>query len=605
MKLAAFQPHRALCIGAFIAATAWAEPAVNGSPAGIGPQAGGAFYGNPGAVSHGPISRVTGSFDTVVDPSMITSSDPWPNIANPVPDAFTLQINTNTFRNTITNTLCGDITGHPSCRGWQQFVYSRRQFGPPSIFIQFWLYGYNDTLDPGLSRQCPTSDTANPWLEDGNGCYRTEGTLIAPALTAADLSTVQFVAEAGSAIDPHHRITISVGAGTPAAASASTSAPNVLGLGQEWNQVEWNVLGDGLGRQVTFQNVQNSSSTTPVPPVTLVPRIRLVDGTTAAPTCEVMNPTSAETNNLGFGQVVLGTGPTMTFTESSDIPIPVTRDKSSTAAAHCALAYTLGDTHVQTFGGLSYDFQATGDFVLARIDKDFMVQARQAKVLRWPDAAVNQAVGVRVGQHRVAICLAQPARVVVDGLPITLKDGGRLDWPDHTNVRRRGNVYLVQGATGHSLRAEVNDVYINASVGLGHWPATVSGLLADVAPPAGTNSKVPRLAIRDGKALPELPTFATLYGNYTQSWRVSFDDEPLLKDCGPIEFAQGVPAKPFSPANLDAKTRDIALATCSKAGVKQPAFLQACVLDVGALGNPGAAAVFTGMPPPVAVLQMK
>jgi hypothetical protein len=365
---------------------------------------------------------------------------------------------------------------------------------------------------------------------------------IAPALTAAGLSTVQFKAEAGRGANPQDRVTITVGAGTPAAASASMAAPSLLGLGlgvgsgQEWNQVEWNVLGDGAARNVTFQNVPSTT------PVTLVPRITLVDGTPTAPGCFVMDPSSAETSNLGFRQtslIVSGAGPAMTFKESSD----------SVDVASCALTHSWGDTHLRTIGGLMYDFQATGDFVLARIDKDFAVQARQVKVARWPDAAVNQAVGLRVGKHRVAICLAQPARVVVDGESVSLKDGERRDLadltnvrrakdgerralPDHANLRRSGNVYIVQGSNGHSLRAELNDGYINASVGLGRWPAEVSGLLADAAPAEGAASTAPRLVSRDGKTLPESLDFAMLYGTYAQSWRVNKDDEQLLADCG-------------------------------------------------------------------------
>ena len=44
----------------------------------------------------------------------------------------------------------------------------------------------------------------------------------------------------------------------------------------------------------------------------------------------------------------------------------------------CAGAVTVGDTHITTFDGLYYDFQASGDYVLAQDGYDFIVQARQA-----------------------------------------------------------------------------------------------------------------------------------------------------------------------------------------------------------------------------------
>ena len=51
--------------------------------------------------------------------------------------------------------------------------------------------------------------------------------------------------------------------------------------------------------------------------------------------------------------------------------------------------------------------------------------------------------------------------------------------PDGVDVWRRGNVYFITGHSGDSVRAVVNASWINVSVGLGHWPDKVNGLLAN------------------------------------------------------------------------------------------------------------------------------
>jgi hypothetical protein len=79
-----------------------------------------------------------------------------------------------------------------------------------------------------------------------------------------------------------------------------------------------------------------------------------------------------------------------------------------------------------------------------------------------PDASINKAVAVRAGKSRVVICL--PGRVVVDGKPTTIRDGGQFGLSDGGNVVRRGNVYFVLGPSGDSIRATVNSAYIDVSV---------------------------------------------------------------------------------------------------------------------------------------------
>jgi len=516
-------------------------------------------YGNSVAArSAGLISSAVGSFDSVTPATVAASGPVRGNPTMTAPDAFSLQLNSQGFN----TAACAGVAG---CQGWQQFIYSRYQCVPgPCIFIEYWLLGYGAT--------CPAS-----WQSAGSGghCYRNAAWTTAPGLSAAQLlgTTLTGMAAGGPGGDDQVVLTTSGGS-----AVAATS-PTLLGLAQQWNAVEWNVVGDCCASRVDFS-----------PNTSIVARVIVNDGSPTPPTCVVPNPSTAESNNLNFGPnapAASGAGPALIFMESSAGGMP----------PNCNYAATVGDTHLATFMGLFYDFQATGDFVLAQLDKEFIVQTRQVSGRpQWPDASVNSAVAVRMGKTRVAICLA-PARLVIEGKPAELDDGKMLAFADRTEVSRRGNAYLVRGASGHSVRAEVNATWINVNVGLGRWPAKVSGLLANV------QDDVNKIAARDGTVLTHPFAFSDLYGRFAESWRVE-PNESMLSVCGDKEVERGIPRKPFYAGDLDAKAQERARGVCVAADVKVPALLEACTLDVAVIGNDAAARVFVGMREPVAVARV-
>src|SRR5208337_2790706 len=106
------------------------------------------------------------------------------------------------------------------------------------------------------------------------------------------------------------------------------------------------------------------------------------------------------------------------------------------APATCADATSVGDTHLTTFDGLYYDFQASGDFVLAQDGPEFVVQARQASgAPTWPNASVNKAVATQMGKTRVALYI-EPTRLVIDGAANNLADGKSIELPTGVQVTR-------------------------------------------------------------------------------------------------------------------------------------------------------------------------
>jgi hypothetical protein len=500
------------------------------------------------ALVSGPkISSTIGSFDSVT-PATVTESGPWggnPTAAN----AFTLQINSQFFS---TPACAGGAAG---CVGWQQFIYSQNQCSGPCVFMEYWLIGYGPA--------CP----AGSWIQAGNSCWFNSANSAAPAVTAAQLQGTTLTGSAGATTDS----VVLISAGGTATA---TAADSVVSLSLQWNTAEFNIFGDCCSSQANF-----SAGTT------VVTRTRVINGTTAAPAC-VAQGFTAETNNLSFGPsppAASAPGPAVIFTASS----------AGGSPSNCAAATTIGDTHLTTFGGLLYDFQAAGDFLLAETGPDFFVQTRQVSgAPTWPNATVNKAVAVRAGNNRVAICLA-PTRVEIDGKPVRLSNGKTLQLPGGGDVVLRGNVYVVRGPSGDSVRAVDNTSYIDVSVGLGRWPAKVRGLLANGG--KGANS----IETREGDVLTSPFSFEALYGRFAESWRVPAN-ESMLSDCG-REVVRGVPKKPFFAKDLEPQLARRTRAICTQAGVKEGALLDACTIDVAVIGSNNAAKVFATTPNPVVV----
>lgn len=508
----------------------------------------------------GFISTAIGSFDSATN--VTSESGPIGNTGPSITNAYTLQINTNFF----VSTVCSGAAVPAACRGWEQFIYANDGSSGVS-FIQYWLTSYNNP--------CPAGGGWNSFPYPGPtdiSCYRNSAgsaTFTNQPATSANLPQLIL---SGNATASSDHVVMSAGA-----TMHSVAGDNSVNAAAGWTMAEFNLVGYGGNSSGGGTASFNSGAD-------IVPRTRIFYGGTAPPPCVAVGFTG-EKNNLSFGPTAPGSsapGPAVIFREST----------AGGAPSNCMAAVSVGDTHLHTFNGLFYDFQASGDFVLAQVDQDFVVQTRQVSgAPTWPDASVNSAVATRMGKSKVAICL--PGRLNVDGANTELGDGKSLSTPDGVDIWRRGNVYYILGQSGDSVRATINSSYIDVSVGLGHWPANVSGLLAN------SGGDVNKIAARDGAVLTNAFSFADLYGRYGESWRVSGDS--LLSACGGDRVERGNPTKPFYARDLDPKVAERTRAVCTAAGVKPGPLLDACTLDVAVIGNDAAAKVFVDMPDPVAV----
>jgi hypothetical protein len=458
------------------------------------------------------------------------------------------------------------------CQGFEQFVYD----ASGAVGIQYWLEHYGPPGTP-----CPTprhvGSCTGGVFTDGWCDFSLYGATYcainapaagpAPATAASSLGTVTLTGLAASG-GSNDSATVTVGT-TMYPAPGANYFPD---LGSQWQESEFNVFGDSGGDQAVFGTG-----------TTLVVRSGVSSGTRLGPTCDLQTYT-AESNNLTLVNAapaaLPGSMPALVFSES----VPPT----GTATATCADATSIGDTHLTTFSGLYYDFQATGDFVLVDSGPEFSVQNRQVSgAPRWPNAAVNSAVATRMGKTTVAVCL--PENLEIDGKQTTVKEGTSLTLPSGVAITHTGNAYLIANSEGDSLRAQINDGWIDASVGLGHWPAAARGLLVNVHDDANL------LATSDGAVLTQPISFEELYRRFGESWRAK---QPSAISCAGQPKRKGLPAKPFFARDLERKLAESARLTCEKAGVQDAAHLEACILDVAVIGKDSAAKAFAQQRPP-------
>ncbi|WP_051951208.1 hypothetical protein [Actinacidiphila yeochonensis] len=485
----------------------------------------------------GVLNGATGSFPTV---SGVTSET-----GGGVANSYSLQLNSAPFSSPI-------CAGHAGCQGWEQFILSNPGSGTGAAFIQFWILNYFTTCPSGW----------NSYLSD---CYKNGSAVAVPSQPIGNLASLSLSGNVTSSLD-------TVVMTTPGGTYSASTADSTLGLSADWNAAEFMIGGNGGGSQATF----NSGSTVTVKTVTH-------DGTTNAPTC-LSEGFTGETNNLNLVN-------TPSFTVGASPSIQSRQSNILTSPASCASAHGTGDTHLETFGGTFYDFQAEGSFTLAR-SSTMTVQSNQVSgaSLGWPGAAVNSAVATQMGADTVALCAARG--LVVDGAATALPDGGTINLASGDKVVRTGSQYVVTDPQGDNMAATLNPGYVDVNVGLGSYPQPVSGLLANA---PGTDNQ---LRTSTGTVLNLPVDLDTLYKVYGDSWRVPAS-QSLVAVCGDKTETTD-PAAPFWADQLPTALHDKAQAICQQDAVKDATLLEACTLDVAVLGE-GAATEFVGEPAPVDV----
>lgn len=245
-------------------------------------------------------------------------------------------------------------------------------------------------------------------------------------------------------------------------------------------------------------------------------------------------------------------------------------------------AITSGDPHLTTFDNVAYDFQAVGEFVLARGD-DVEVQVRQ--VAAGPSVTVNTAVAIRVGSDVISLYAGEANPFLVNGVTTNLEDGGTFAIGDFS-VHRSGSVYQVFDGLGDSAWINVHSSFLDIALYVDDSNAgDVEGLLGNADGDPGND-----FALEDGTVLSQPLSPDEIYGAFADAWRVT--PETSLFIYGPGESTEtftdrSFPLEIVTIDDLDPEVRAAAEAIVRDAGVPEGTLaFDNAVLDVALTGNP-------------------
>ncbi len=260
-----------------------------------------------------------------------------------------------------------------------------------------------------------------------------------------------------------------------------------------------------------------------------------------------------------------------------------------------------GDPHLRTLDGQRYEFQALGEFVLARSTLGgFEVQARQERILDpffSKFLSVNTQLAFRVGRARVTISRGEPLVVRVGGHrvrpesgAVKLAGGGSItpasltDPCDELDLRWPDGSLACVWSVGDSGVA----IWIYPAA---HLRGHLVGLLGNF---DGTTANDFRT--REGRlfAVSEISPdqlraqYRNRYHMFGESWRVRQRESLFVygRGQGTATFTnRSFPKELFGVDRLSRGARARAEAVCTARGITDPAVFESCVLDVAATGS--------------------
>ncbi|MBV1849036.1 nidogen-like domain-containing protein [Catellatospora tritici] len=246
-----------------------------------------------------------------------------------------------------------------------------------------------------------------------------------------------------------------------------------------------------------------------------------------------------------------------------------------------------GDPHLITFDGVSYDFQATGDYTTVEsTEDDFEVQTRYGR-RGDPTIAFNRAIAARVGGSVIAfgdepsLHPGDPVYATLDGVHLALSEGSRTDLPGGAVLTfSSGRGAVVRWPDGTELaagRVTGDNTFVDLSQ---QRERHVRGLLGDA-----DGERVGDLAGRTGTAVTDVLDSGQLYGAFGESWRVEGALSLFRSALPDVEALPRVPTARPTIQSLPADVRAHAEQVCRDHGLRPGAGLEQCILDVGLTGD--------------------
>ena len=245
-----------------------------------------------------------------------------------------------------------------------------------------------------------------------------------------------------------------------------------------------------------------------------------------------------------------------------------------------------GDVHIITYNGLKYDFQASGDYVLAksRISGDsFQIQLELEPWFTGASVTTIHAVAIALGADRVTFDWTRGDTVLVDGAaPSGLSMGTPLTLAGGTITEISPNMYKVDWATGETMTVSQGSSFVGSFINVtdgipgNAGPEAYAGLQGEN---AGTQND---FQLADGTVLAQPLTTSELYGIYAHFWEVT--QATSLFD-GPV-IASAPPADPVTLADVPQDCVTAAKTLAAAAGITDPGIADAAALDFAMTGDP-------------------
>ncbi len=237
-----------------------------------------------------------------------------------------------------------------------------------------------------------------------------------------------------------------------------------------------------------------------------------------------------------------------------------------------------GDPHLITFDNVSFDFQAEGEFVLARATagNPYELQAR-FKALSSA-VSVADAVATKIGSDVVSIEIdGNDGEIRINGVETQLNNGTQINVGNGT-ISRSGRILLIDHGNGDQTEVSVFATFLNASPKPAQTraPGSFEGLL-------GNNNGTPAddFRLANGTVLLTPIPIDTLYGAFAESWTVAASERILPG----VVTAFDAPDRIITADSLPATLRAQAEAVVAGYGITNELIREAAILDFALTGN--------------------
>jgi hypothetical protein len=237
-----------------------------------------------------------------------------------------------------------------------------------------------------------------------------------------------------------------------------------------------------------------------------------------------------------------------------------------------------GDPHLITFDNVSFDFQAEGEFVLAKAisGSPYEVQARFKAISSA--VSVADAVATKIGSDVVTIEIdGNDGELRINGVETLINNGTQIN-VGNGSISRNGRIFLINHGNGDETEVSVFATFLNASPipAQTRAPGSFVGLL-------GNNNGTPAddFRLANGTVLLTPIPIDTLYGAFAQSWTVAASERILPG----VVTAYDAPDRIITVDSLPASLRARAEAVVNAYGITNELVREAAILDYALTGN--------------------